>query len=257
MLDKIIESYSKRIEVEAILLGGSRATNTHDEKSDYDVYVYLNEHINEEDRRTVLDPFVQYMEYSNEFWELEDDGVLNNGIEIEFIYRNINDIKEQLDNTIERLYVGHGYSTCFIDNLQKSKILFDRNGLLQEMKEHYNDVPDEVYEKIISYNLPLVYEQIPAMYKQVKKAMERNDLHSINHRVTAFFEVYYDCLYALNKQTHPGEKRLLELAMKLERTPENFEDLVSTLFTNLFHNNEVALDCLERLSKNLITLTKE
>ena len=39
------------LQVEAIALGGSRAGECYDEKSDYDVYVYITSPIREETRR--------------------------------------------------------------------------------------------------------------------------------------------------------------------------------------------------------------
>ncbi|MBQ2000925.1 MAG: nucleotidyltransferase domain-containing protein, partial [Clostridia bacterium] len=40
-------------QVEAIALGGSRATGRNDTKSDYDVYVYITDNIDENTRRRI------------------------------------------------------------------------------------------------------------------------------------------------------------------------------------------------------------
>ena len=198
------------------------------------------------------------MEYSNEFWELEDDGILNNGIEIEFIYRTVDNITESLENLVDKGNVSHGYTTCFLDNLLKSEIIFDKNGALRNLKNKYKDgLSSELVNKIVTSNFPIIIDRIPALYKQVEKAINRGDLHSINHRTTAYFELYYDILFAINGETHPGEKRLLSLASKLPKLPHNFVPLVESLFRHMFHDDMQFMFDLKALSENLRDLLKQ
>ena len=76
---------------------------------------------------------------------------------------------------------------------------------------------------------------VPAYEKQIQKAVRRGDWVSVNHRTAAFLESYFDVLFALNRQTHPGEKRLVELCReKCERLPERFEENLTALFSDLF-----------------------
>ena len=44
-VQKLFDEFSHILQVEAIALGGSRATGRNDEKSDYDVYVYLSDRL--------------------------------------------------------------------------------------------------------------------------------------------------------------------------------------------------------------------
>ena len=50
---KLFDEFSHILQVEAIALGGSLATGRNDEKSDYDVYVYLSESVDESIRRDI------------------------------------------------------------------------------------------------------------------------------------------------------------------------------------------------------------
>lgn len=255
MNKKLIEKLYSHKSVEALVLGGSRATGIYDEKSDYDYYVYLNKPVSEEERRELLDEFMMYMEYSNQFWELEDDGIFKNNVEVEFIYRNLNDIKEMLDNLLVKGYVSHGYSTCFVDNLLNSKVVFDKTDQIEQMREKYrNLLTDDFYDKIITYNFPILMDKMPSLYYQVDKAIKRNDIFSINHRSTAFFEMYYDILFALNKVTHPGEKRLLEIALKLGKLPKDYKKNIEEYFSNLYVDNSKSLEILYDIAVNLHTL---
>lgn len=248
MIEKLVEELKNTDEIEALLLGGSRATDRYDANSDYDYYVYLNKELPESKRRDILEKHVKYMEFSNKFWELEDDGVLNNGIEIEFIYRSVEDIDNMLENTLVKGNVSHGYTTCFIDNIMKSKVVFDKTGRVSSLKEKYPKyLNDEFYKKIIDANFPILLDYMPSLYYQVEKAIKRNDLLSVNHRITAFFEVYFDILFALNKETHPGEKRLLETALLLEKVPFSFESNINDLFGKNNVDNSLTLNILENI----------
>lgn len=59
--------FSKLNEVEAIALGGSRAGNNYDEKSDYDLYIYCTQIPDESTRRNILVKCCSYMEIGNSF----------------------------------------------------------------------------------------------------------------------------------------------------------------------------------------------
>ena len=50
-VNKLFEELGSLSQVEAVALGGSRATGRNDEKSDYDVYVYITSSNAENERR--------------------------------------------------------------------------------------------------------------------------------------------------------------------------------------------------------------
>ena len=66
--EKIIEKFSSLNEVEAIALGGSRATGANDKKSDYDIYVYTTDEISVSTKRDILSECCDIMEISNHYW---------------------------------------------------------------------------------------------------------------------------------------------------------------------------------------------
>ena len=258
MIKKIIDEFKQLNEVDSVLLGGSRATNNYDDNSDYDFYVYLKKELPESKRREILEKYASYMEYSNHFWELEDDGVLNNGIEVEFIYRTIDDLDKSLENLCFKGNVNHGYSTCFLDNLLKSKILFDKGNKITKLRKKYKDsFSEDLKDRIILYNFPIINDLMPSLYFQIEKAIKRSDIHSIIHRVSAFFDIFYDVLYAINEETHPGEKRLLELGLKLSKKPKDMKEDIQAVFSNIFLNNEEMLRKLDEISCKLHMLLVE
>ncbi len=248
MNDKLIEELRNAEEVEALVLGGSRATGNYDESSDYDYYVYLNKPFSEDKRRMIIEKYVKYMEFSNTFWELEDDGTFKNGIDVEFIYRKLDDIDEMLENTLIKRNMGMGYSTCFVDNLLNSKIIFDKENRVMRLREKYRKTLNkELYSQIINNNWPVMLDKMPSMYYQIQKAMKRKDVLSINHRTTAFFELYFDIIFAVNETTHPGEKRMLEIALKLDKLPSGMKKDIDMYFENMLIVSEKSLVILERI----------
>ena len=86
---------------------------------------------------------------------------------------------------------------------------------------------------IIKRNIMLMKDKpFSSYYEQIEKAINRKDINSINHRISAFVASYFDIIFALNKQLHPGEKRLIQFALNnFKILPNDFENNLSELFT--------------------------
>lgn len=253
--DLILE-FSELEQVEAILLAGSRGAERADPDSDYDVYVYLNRALPVEQRKAITDRHCQMMELNNQFWETEDDGVLNDGIEIELIYRDLKWLEDELIRVVEQYQVGVGYSTCFWANLLDSKILFDRSGKATALQSRFNVAyPPLLKQAIVDKCFPLMKEQIPAYYHQLKKALKREDWISVNHRIAEMLAAYFDILFAINEIPHPGEKRMLSILLaKGSKFPIGLEDDLQQLLESGAAGGERLLTVVERMTTALNTL---
>lgn len=238
MVEKLFEELSALPEIEAIALGGSRAGEVYDEKSDYDIYLYCTSAIDENVRREILKKYFSYMEIGNAFWELEDNGVLKNGIDVDILYRDLDGFTEGVASVVEGYQAHNGYTTCMWHNLKTCKIIYDRDGRLQAAKDRFNvPYPKQLKENIIDRNMNLLSEVMPAYKYQIEKAAGRNDLVSVCHRTAAFMESYFDIIWAMNELTHPGEKRLVSLCQKqCKILPANFEENINQLYADLFTN---------------------
>ena len=71
MFNKLIKELSELQEVESIALGGSRANEIYDEKSDYDVYLYVNSPIKEEVRLSILKKYCSIIEIGNHYGNMK------------------------------------------------------------------------------------------------------------------------------------------------------------------------------------------
>ena len=253
MFDSLIAGLSSFPQVEAIALGGSRAGETYDEKSDYDVYLYCTGPVPEADRRKLLNEFCSYVEIGNAFWELEDNCTLKNGIDIDILYRNLDAFVQDVASVVEEFQARNGYTTCMWHNLNTCKILYDRFGHLAAAKKRFAvPYPQQLKQNVIARHRKLLHDSMPAYYTQIAKAVKRGDLVSINHRVSAFLESYFDLLFALNAQTHPGEKRLIPLSLQLCRIlPENFEGCLNSLFAHMYTAPELLCDDLTAILRHL------
>lgn len=236
MFEQLIEELSRLDAVEAIALGGSRAGDRYDATSDYDVYLYCTGPVDESVRRRILGKYCSILEIGNCFWELEDNGRLKNGVDIDILYRDLDSFANEIAAVVEQYQARNGYTTCMWHNLLYCKILYDRDGRLQAVKERFTvSYPEQLQENIVFRNYKLLQSSLPAYRTQISKALRRRDLVSINHRVTAFLESYFDLLFALNKQTHPGEKRLMQLCKeRCQVLPAQFEENLYKLFFDLY-----------------------
>lgn len=257
MFESLIKDLSKLDDIQAILLGGSRATGHNDVNSDYDVYVYSSKLIDEKRRKEIINPYVSYMEYSNNFWEIEDDGILKNNIDIELIYRDIHQIEENLMHTIKGR-ISHGYSTCFLDNFMKSIILYEKDQVITNLRKKIQVIDwTPMFDKIIIENMKLLKDYMPSLYYQIEKAVKRDDIMSINHRLTEYFSIVFDILFAANKTLHPGEKKLLEYSKSLAIVPKDFDFLVTDILKRAFIDSKKSLLSVEKLTINIYGLVKK
>jgi predicted nucleotidyltransferase len=256
IFSQTIDLFRQFEEVDAIILGGSRATGKHDSDSDYDVYVYLNRELSAEKRSSALAQTCNYMEINNTYWEMEDDCTLSNGINIELIYRSIEDMTQSLVNTLENHNAQCGYTTCICYNIFTSQVLYDPKGLYSEMVERFiMPYPEPLRQNIILKNRELLDGKMPSYLQQVEKAFKRNDIISINHRKAEFLASYFDILFALNRTFHPGEKRLIELSNALcECLPVDFESDMHRLFVG--NEKEEVIPVMRKLISNLDDLLK-
>lgn len=249
MFEQLIEELSQFEEIEAIALGGSRAKGEFDQRSDYDVYIYLQKPLDVSKRERVLKKYCQRIELANRFWEEEDNALLNSGIYIDLVYRNLDDFQKQIEQTVLFHQASNGYTTCMWENLESAQILFDRYGRLKEVQERFHlPYPSPLKEQIKERQKALLFGKIPNYYDQIKKAIERGDLVAINHRTSAFMESYFDLLFGMNEVRHPGEKRLISYVLaSCSWLPKDFEANLNAYFQNLYTNPKQALVILNAI----------
>ena len=189
----------------------------------------------------------------NQFWEVEDNCTLSDEIDIDIIYRNINDFENNIENVVETHQASNGYTTCFWHNLKNSKVLYDPHKEFHNLQERFEvPFPKELKENIISKNFRLLTGNLPSYDKQIIKAFDRGDFVSVNHRIAAFIESYFDIIFAINELTHPGEKRMIQYAKEHSKIlPKDFEENMNELLNSMGSTLEHVENNLKNIIKNL------
>ena len=220
----LANQYAAFSSVETVALAGSRTSGNNDSSSDIDLYVYTREPLTLSQRSSIADNSMR-REIDNSFWEPGDEWIDGQaGTAVDVMFRDPYWIEEQL----QRVVIGHqasiGYSTCFWYNVLASVALFDRNAWFTELQNRFQvPYPAELRRAIIAKNYPLLRSNISSYLRQIEKALQRNDQVSGNHRTAALLASYFDILFAVNQQPHPGEKRLVQFAQQLcPKLPDNF-----------------------------------
>ncbi|WP_314084104.1 DUF4037 domain-containing protein [uncultured Gemella sp.] len=189
----------------------------------------------------------------NQFWEVEDNCTLSDEIDIDIIYRNINDFENNIENVVEKHQASNGYTTCFWHNLKNSKVLYDPHKEFHNLQERFEvPFPEELKENIISKNFRLLTGNLPSYDKQIIKVFDRGDFVSVNHRIAAFIESYFDIIFAINELTHPGEKRMILYAKEHSKIlPKDFEENMNELLNSMGSTLEHVENNLKNIIKNL------
>lgn len=235
VVQEIFNEFARFTQVESMAIGGSRALKKNDAYSDYDVYVYWKAEIPVDDRRVVLEKYCSRMELGNCYREYEDNCIMEDGMALNIIYRNMDDFLAGIREVVEGHQPRGGCTTCMWHSLLTGRIAYDKGGRLAQAKQKYMvRYPQPLKQNIISYNMQLIKYGIDTYLEQMTRAMKRGDLISINREVHKFLASYFDVILAMNEKLHPGEKRLMDICSRECRVlPDNFERNIKALLLNM------------------------
>jgi hypothetical protein len=217
----------------AVALGGSRAGALASPDSDVDLYVYAAEPPDVSARAAVAAGLGAVdVEIDNRFWETEDDWADGaTGLGVEVIYRSPDWIAGELDRVLVRHEASVGYSTALWHSVRVSEALADPTGWYGRLRERaIVPYPEPLRRAVVAQNHPILRDRRAAFRHQIEVSHARGDWVAVNHRVAALLASFFDVLFALNRTTHPGEKRLLaHAAVSCPWRPADLERSVTGL----------------------------
>jgi predicted nucleotidyltransferase len=209
---RVAAAYASLPEVEAVALGGSRAAGTHGPDSDVDLYVYAAAPVSLPARAAVAAG--PRSEVGNDFFEPGDEWIdAATGLRVDAMFRDLRWAEGEIDRVLVRCEARLGYSTAIWHNVRTCLPLFDRRGWLVALRARAAaPYPEPLRRAIVARNRPLLAANLSSYLHQLERACARRDAVAANHRAAAFLASFFDILFAVNRATHPGEKRILEQA---------------------------------------------
>ena len=252
ILLQILNEYANFEQVQSVAIGGSVASANSDTMSDTDIYVFVNNDIPVNLRENLVKKYSSKYEVGGEYFGAGDEYFVDKlNKQLDVMFWNVKWFKLIVENIWQKFYPQNGYTTAFLYTLKNFKITYDENNWLTELQKSINTkYPQKLKENIIRRNFMLLKDKpFASYYEQISKAIERNDINSINHRIAAFMASYFDIIYAQNELLHPGEKRLIQYAKKhCPVLPENFEENLNKIF---IQPNPETLKILSDMVENL------
>ncbi|MFO0583361.1 MAG: DUF4037 domain-containing protein [Anaeromyxobacter sp.] len=246
--------YAEHPAVIGVAVGGSQATGEADGQSDLDLYVYARGEVPREHREAVARSRSVHPELFHQGFEPGDEWVEREALlHVDVMFRDCGWIEGELDRVLVRHEARVGWSTCLWHNVRTCEPVFDRDGWLAALKARAQaGYPEPLRRAVVALNLPLLRRDLSSYVHQLEKARERGDAVAVNHRVAALLASAFDVLFALNRQPHPGEKRLLQLALRdCPLRPFGFEEDVGELLAggaDVVHTADALAADLEALA---------
>ena len=219
--------------------------------------IIVSKKIAPEKRKAITKKVSDVMEINNDFWGDGDEFILrNSNVQVDIAYFEYDWLKDGLEKVLHDNIACTGYTTCFWHNVKNTIIVYDKDGRFTELQNKCNiKYPEKLKMNIIDKNYPILRNAFSSYYHQVEKAINRKDLVSINHRVSAFLASYFDIIFAINEMPHPGEKKLVDIVEHTcNRKPINFKeniikllDSISKADTDILDNMNLIVDYLDVL----------
>jgi len=208
VVQRLAQRFGELPQVMAVVLAGSRGAGANDPESDFDLYVYTLRDIAVKFRRGLMGDAA---EIDNRFWEPGDEWSESpTGTQLDIMYRSPEWIEDQLDRVLVRNEAAIGYTTCFWYNVVHSKPLVDPRGWYRQLQDRARvPYPEGLRRAVVKKNWPILRRNHSSYRRQIELALNRGDAVGVQHRVTALLASYFDIWFAIEKQSHPGEKRLL------------------------------------------------
>lgn len=272
-IEEIIQTVADKLGivpgVEAIVLGGSRATGTADEHSDIDIGIYYDAGTLSIERllqaAKEIDPAGEIAKPGDWGPWINGGGWLNvGGVPTDLLLRDIEKVERVVTDCIEgRITIDYqcGHPFGFINSIYAAetascRILFDRNGRITALKHRLSPYPEEMRRAMTAKFLWEAGFSLQCGEKSVNKRDFVNAAGSIYRCVVSLLQV----LAADNGMFLLNEKGALKRVLGCPRVPVKLEALCEAAFAGLSRDEKAlarSFDAVRKLSTEVKRLTEE
>jgi hypothetical protein len=204
--------------VAAISLGGSTAAGLADAASDLDVYVFYHA------------PLAAPADRAARLRALADEGTLEVGILtfgledhlhvqdqlIELVYLDLDRLSAEADRAYGQGLSSEGYTTALLYILFRSQVLHDGAGEATALQARLHaGYPEPTRTRLLRGHPALLRYYMELL----RISQRRGDLLFAQHMRYSIQTIFFNLLFALNRQYHPGGKRLLNHARRCAIQP--------------------------------------
>lgn len=260
ILHRLIAEFQSIEQVTAIALAGSKFSNYQDDLSDININIYYTSPINSETRNQILMKFSNTIELDcMNGMQIDHCSLRDFPIELDLCYLQIEEIERQLIAVMHELNINYHHSTQLAYFVHYSNIVFDRHQKLDTLKQMYTShYPDDLREKIIQRNYPLLKSNSKSYYVKFERALNSRDQIHIAALLNDFLNSYSEILFALNHQFYPIEKRILQIMeVTCPLLPNLMKENIELLFVYAGRCDKQLLNVLNVMINQLSDLLTE
>jgi hypothetical protein len=219
-LQRIVMALGDLPSVAAIALGGSTATDLADDVSDFDVYVYYHQPLASSAERTVrLRPLAEAgtLQVGIPTFGLEDHLYVQGKL-VELVYLDLDRLIAEVDRAYSQGLSSEGYTTGLLYILFRNQVFHDATGEVTALRARLQAAYPEPTRTRLLRELP---ELLRYYLELLRISQRRDDLLFVQHMRYSIQTIFFNLLFALNRQYHPGGKRLLIHAQRCVIRPPN------------------------------------
>lgn len=237
--------------VVAVYVAGSSVTGEADPHSDLDIYVLTDGQIDLSWREQLIGSRLP-LRYSLAPGHFGDgDAWETDAGKFDVMFWEVSDTIENLRSILDHHVPRLGYTTAFWHTVRtwqergRSGRSPEKLAELEELAGR--DYPDALARAIVDHNAVLLRGVMFSLEEQLSAAQVRQGPVSIQHRTTAILASWFDIVFAVNRRTHPGEKRLLNHLKKLPSQPRDADPMIRELVAKPDRATETCRQLLDQL----------
>ncbi len=230
---------------QAIVLGGSHASDTALPDSDIDIAIYYSEaqpldinHVRSiaSTFNDTANPVVTGLgEWGR--WVNGGAWLTVEGQRVDFLYRSIDFVSRILDDCTRGIFEvdylqqpPYGfYSYMYCAETQICRPLYDPNDILSRLKVKVANYPQALKQAIIEPNLWSARFSV----ENGEKAAKRSDIYFTAGCITRAISMLVQVLYALNEKYFLSEKNLVKQVSSFKLLPDNFVERITATLGNV------------------------